>query len=379
MKVVALLIVGIHMVVAGAQTPINATADSLYMLGDYTKAINEYAKLEGGVAGLQIARSYNAIGNYEKAIIQYESLTSANSTNQLALFELGKLLLKTNEHTKATKVFMQLVGLNTVNPEYQYYLGEAKRKDDNVAASIKHYKKAIAIDETHLRSLFQLAKYYTVKQERDKALDYIERGLDLYANDVSLINLKALVLYNDYQYKNAIPWFENVLELGETKDYVYEKLADSYYHNWEFTKSKDTYKILLGRDDKNSQTYFELARVYEKEKKLDSAKLFINWAMDVQKPIFAQGYSALAEIARQQDDINEAFSYYEMAYKENSQDARIFYNVCTTYDNSGTEPEKKLAYYEKFLKEFPNEHPFYYETVKKRIKELKEQIHFSKD
>ncbi|MDO1499194.1 hypothetical protein Q2T40_02615 [Winogradskyella maritima] len=42
------------MVVYGAQTPVNATADSLYMLGDYTKAINEYAKIEGGVAGFKL-------------------------------------------------------------------------------------------------------------------------------------------------------------------------------------------------------------------------------------------------------------------------------------------------------------------------------------
>lgn len=224
-------------------------------------------------------------------------------------------------------------------------MGEAKREEGDVEASLLHYKKAVSLDVTHLRSLFQLAKYYTIKQERDTALGYIEKGLRFYENDVSFINLKALVLFNDYQYKNAIPWFEKVLDLGETKDYVYEKLAGSYNHIWEFEKSKEAYTILLKRDDTNSQTYFSLARVYEKEKKLDSAKIFINKAMDIQKPIFAKGYVALAEIARQQNEVKKAFSYYEMAHHEDPQDARIFYNICTMYDNIETRPKKKLEYY----------------------------------
>lgn len=84
------------MAIAGTQTPAIASADSLYTFGNYTKAINIYAEIGGDVAGLQIARSYNAIGNFEKAIIQYESLISANANNQLAQFELGKLLIKVN-------------------------------------------------------------------------------------------------------------------------------------------------------------------------------------------------------------------------------------------------------------------------------------------
>ncbi|MGC1516065.1 MAG: hypothetical protein WA810_10860 [Maribacter sp.] len=52
-----------------AQIPSAALADSLFALGNYTKAINEYAKIGDAAAGLQIARCYNVIGNYDKAIM----------------------------------------------------------------------------------------------------------------------------------------------------------------------------------------------------------------------------------------------------------------------------------------------------------------------
>jgi len=83
------------------------------------------------------------------------------------------------------------------NPEYQYYLGEAFQELDQPASALTAYKKAVKLDSTHLRSLFRLGKYFTIKLERDQALKYVEAGLQFYENDVAFINLKALVYYND--------------------------------------------------------------------------------------------------------------------------------------------------------------------------------------
>lgn len=364
---------------AGAQTSNAVVADSLYALGNYTKAINEYAKIADATAGLQIARSYNAIGNYDKAISQYKSVIAQTREYQLAQYELGKLVLKVNALSEAQAVFANLVETYPSNAEYHYYLGEVLSAQDEREKGLEHYKKAVQLDSAHLRSLFQLGKYHTIKQERDAALGYIDKGLEFYENDVALINLKALVLYNDFQYKNAIPLFERVLELGETKDYVYEKLGDCYTKNWEFEKAKKAYSILLQRNDTNSQTCFALASVYLKEEKLDSAKVFVKKGMDVQKPIFAYGYTRLADIARQEKDMEAALRFYKLAYEEDADDARIFYNICTVVDQLRNDPKEKLDYYKKFLKYYPNEHPYYYESVRKRIRELKEQIHFSED
>ena len=362
-----------------AQTSALAIADSLYSIGNYSNAINEYSKVGGLSSALQIARSYNAIGNYEKAIKQYQYVVGEDVEHQLAQFELGKLLLKLKRFKEAKSVFTDLSIFNESNPEFQYYLGEVYKELNKADESLVHYKNAVSLDSTHLRSLFQLAKQYTIKQERDNALKYILEGLAYYENDVSLINLHGLVLFNDSQFEKAIPLFEQVLELGEDKDYVYQKLGYSYNKNWEFKKAKEAYAVLLKRDDTNSQTYFDLASVYQKENKLDSAKIFINKAMDAQKPIFAQGYNELAGIAHHQKDLKTALKFYQMAHQEDKSDARIYYNIVTVYDQLGSDLGKKLVYYQNFLKQYPNEHPFYYETVKKRISELKEEIHFSKE
>ncbi|MDT7829411.1 tetratricopeptide repeat protein [Pricia sp. S334] len=359
-----------------AQPDNGVMADSLYATGNYTKAINVYAEEGSVAAALQIARAYSAIGHYEKAIVQYRSVVDREPDAQVAAFELGKLLLRTNKYEEARKRFAHLVESDRDNPEYHYYLGEAFRELDQPASSLVSFKEAIEIDSTHLRSLFRLGKYFTIQQERDQALQYVDAGLWFYEQDVSFINLKALILFNDNQYEKAIPWFEQVLELGETQPYVYEKLAFCYYKSWEFERAKETYRTLIALDDSNSDAYFGLGETYRRNKQPDSAEIYIKKAMDVQRPVFAEGYSALAGLARDRNDLKSALEYYKMAHKETPSDQMIYFNICTLADQLYKDPKTKLKYYESFIMQFGKTSPYTSKIATRRIEELREAIHF---
>ncbi|WP_273565560.1 tetratricopeptide repeat protein [Maribacter halichondriae] len=152
----------------GKQGSASNIADSLYTLGNYTQAINEYAKENNINSKLQIARAYNAIGNFEKAIAQYENIINSNENLQIARFELGKLFFKLDDFRAANTIFYNLTLEENENPVYFYYLGETYRGSGEEASSLVAYKKAVALDSTHLRSLFQLGKYFVVKKKRTK-------------------------------------------------------------------------------------------------------------------------------------------------------------------------------------------------------------------
>ncbi|MEO9891676.1 tetratricopeptide repeat protein [Aurantibacter sp.] len=372
-----LLLVKVH-----SQTQSNsAIADSLYATGNYAKAINYYAEDGTLNSSLQIARAYNVIGNYEKAIVQYQSVVTENPDLQIASFELGKLLFKTKAFDDARKLFSKLVKQAQDNPEYQYYLGEVFSELDQPASSLIAYKKAVEYDSTHLRSLFKLAKYFMVKNEKNQALAYIDKGLSFYPEDVSFINLKALTLFNDNAYDKAMPLFEKVLELGETKEYVYDKLAYCYYKNWEFEKARANYRKMLEIDDGNSDTYFKLAEAYRKDKEVDSAEIYIKEAMNIQKPVFAEGYARLGSMARAREDYKSALSYYNQAHGEDPSDPSIYHNICTLVDRTSKDPNVKIEYYEKYLEKYgklKTRYASYYSTtVTKRISQLKEEIHLN--
>tara|TARA_R110002049_G_scaffold72015_5_gene185748 strand:- start:21274 stop:22458 length:1185 start_codon:yes stop_codon:yes gene_type:complete len=360
-----------------AQTSVFVTADSLYALGDYTRAINTYAKVGSQQSALQIARAYNAVGNFDKSVAQYEGILKEHPTLQIASFELAKLYLKTKQAAKGKSLFEKLSEENNGNPEYLYYLGEALQLLKKTDESILAYQKAVRLDTTHLRSLFQLGKYYVAQREKDSVLTYVDMGLEFYEKDVALINLKALAYYNNDEFGKAAPWFERLLELGETKEYIYAKLANCQYHMWEFEKAKTNYHVLLEIDDSNPDYYFNLGHVFFKDRMLDSAQYYIKLSKEVQEVNFAREYESLAQIASVQEKPKKALNYYMLAFKEDPDNMRVFYQVCFLSDQHLKDPKVKLEYYERFITKFGTQQRYFSETVLKRIKELKQEIHFA--
>lgn len=361
---------------AGAQTSALAVADSLYALGNYASAINAYAEVGDEKASFQIARSYNSIGNYDKSIAQYTAILDNNPEFELARFELGKLLLKTKNYASAMEMFQVLTSSEQQNPEYFYYLGRAYESLDQTDKSNKAFKIAVKMDSTHLRSLYALGKYYVGQEIRDSALVYIDKGLQFYENDVAMINLKALAYFNNGQFKQAIPHFERLLELGEEKPFVYEKLAFSYFRNWEPKKALETYHKLSGFPDKKAAAYSGLGEVHFKEKALDSAQYYIEKSIEERMATFPQEYADLGRIARLKGQTKKSMDYYVKAWEENKDDYYNYYQICILADEYYKDPKTRLNYYEKLLEMYPDIVPWLKERVTKRITEIKEEIHF---
>lgn len=227
--------------------------------------------------------------------------------------------------------------------------------------------------------MFQLSKYYLVKRETDSVITYTNQGLDFYPDDVALINLKALSFFNNAQYSKAIPLFEQLRTLGEHKIYLFMKLGFAYFSTWEFEKAKEMYKIAIAMENDNSDAHYELGHVYLKDRQLDSARIFVEKAVALQKLYLMEEYQTLAVIERQKENLKGSHEYYTLAHKEEPELPRLYWQVCVLYDQLHKDPAKKLFYYQRFVKMYGTEQRYLSQMVQKRISELKEQIHYTKE
>lgn len=362
---------------AGAQSSALSVADSLYALGNYAAAINEYAKVGDEKSNLQIARAYNAIGNYEKAIAQYEATLKNSPEMDIARFELGKLLLKAKNNGAALEAFNTLISKKQENPEYFYYLGRTHEAVNDQDEANKAFRKAVAMDSTHLRSLYSLGKFFVGQEIRDSALVYIDQGLRFYENDVSMINLKAQAYFNNGQHKEAIPHFERLMELGEGRPFVLERLAFSYFRSYESEKAINTYRMLSVVPGYLADAYSGMGEVYLQEKQLDSAQHYIKKSIEERTEIFDKEYADLGRIARLQGKTKLALDNYTKAWEENKENPYNYYQVCILADEYYKDPKTRLGYYEKLVEMYPGLMPFMKERVQKRISEIKEEIHYA--
>lgn len=356
-----------------------ALGDSLYLIGDYTKAINAYAKSGGKNSSLQIARAYATMGNTEKAITEYEGLLQRFGNDPLAKFELGKLYDKTKNYEAAQKVFETLTKSENKNPEFYYYLGKVLQSQLDYEKGNMVLQEAIKIDSTHLRSIYLLGKYYVGVEEFDNASNYIDLGLQSAPNDVALINLKALNFFNRGLFKEAALFFERLVQLGEKKPFVYKKLGFSYARNWNFEGAKNAYRKLSEMTNYEADAYKGLGEVFLKEEQLDSAAIYFKKSIKERRYVFDEEYQSLGRIARLKNELKKSLEYYIKAWEENKTNQFNYWQVCILADEYYKDPKTKLSYYEKLLSDFKGLMPFIEERAQKRIRELKQEIHFAKE
>jgi len=365
---------------AESQDSALAVADSLYKLASYTKAINNYAKTPIPYARWQIARSYNAIGNYEKAIFQYEDLLKEESELFLAKYELGTLYYKTKLSEKAKTIFNTLIEKDDQNPQYHYYLGLILKQELGTSKeSIVSFKEAFKRDSTHLKSINEIGKYYVLYKERDSVIRYVDKGLEFYPNSTELINLKALALYNDTDYENAQLLFERLIELKQEKQYIYEKLGLCYFRNEAYKKSLTAYKRVLKFDDEDIKALNALGHIYWKLGDYEKAIAYIEKSIKVQEVFFDKEYITLARIHLDLKDVKKALDYYNLAFEENPKNPLTYYQICFLADNYYKDPKVKLRHFENYADKFGGRLIRFDEYVKKRISELKTEIHLSEE
>jgi len=144
-----------------------------------------------------------------------------------------------------------------------------------------------------------------------------------------------------------------------------------------FKKAKNTYRQLEKISNYEADAYKGLAEVYVLEQQLDSAEVYYLKSIEERRYIFDEEYRSLGRINKLQGELKKSLDYYTKAWQENKVNPLSYWQVCVIADEYYKDPKVKLQHYEKLLSDFKNLYPFLKERAQKRVKELKEEIHFN--
>ena len=355
-----------------AQESSLSKADSLYAMGAYAQAINEYARKPDHRSQWQIARAYDAMGLNRKAVAQYQHLLINYPDLDVARFEAAKLLYRLKQFVPASAQLDTLLEKHPDQAEFLYYRGMAALKQQQEKAGIAMLRSVIQKDSIHLRSLFQLSKYYLKKNQPDSVLFFSELGLRQIPDDVSLINLKAQALYNRDSFREAIPEFRKLIAFGEEKPHIWEKLGNSHLVLYQNDSARAAYRRLLKFEGLEATAFLGLGRTFHGEQMLDSARFYYLRAIDSKKPVLAQEYKALGRIEQEEGHFSKALDYYRLMMAEIGDDLRIEYQICTLTDKTESDPTRAIECYEGLLDKYENYSNFFTQAAAKRLKLLKQ-------
>ncbi len=134
-------------------------------LGDKTRACYQKAlALNPNLLGAKanMAMTYATTNTPMQGILMLREVIAVDPTNELALFNLGMLSLRSNQFAKASERFRQILNINPDNTKAQFYLAvsfaelgkkneaiavleavKAKEKDPNILAAVKELEKGL--------------------------------------------------------------------------------------------------------------------------------------------------------------------------------------------------------------------------------------------
>ena len=340
--------------------------------GNFSKAIKHLENTNTENISYRLAKAYNAIGNYHKAIVNYKKAIGNNTENTLLQYEYGKLLSKVKKNDEAILIFNKLKITDSTNPNYHYELGVVLERLNQIEEAQNNFKTTYSIDKTHQKAIYKLAKHSLKHKEFERLDSLIIVGLKSYPKNVSLTSLKAQSLFLLKDYTKAIIWFEKLLELGEKSQFVFEKLSFSYRKDLEYEKSIENLEQALHYQPKNSKNLYRLGSLYQLINNYSKAEKLIKQSLEIQDIILDKEYIKLATINNRLQKPQEALKYFKKALKENPNNEGAKFFIVNTKANYYKDLQSKINLFETYIKNNPESN--YVSIAKWELSKLKTEV-----
>nr|WP_321227152.1 tetratricopeptide repeat protein [uncultured Psychroserpens sp.] len=355
-----------------AQTSVLNQADSLYSNGNYSKAIEAYkTHVNQDEVSAKIARSYVAIGNYDSALEFYKLAAEADPKNGLILYEYARLLSKTKNFEASIEVFNKLMNIDYRNPNYHYEMGLALERMEDDSTALNRFRSAYDLDQTHQKAIFKIAKHFLIKRKHEISHSYIDKGLESYENNIELISLKAQNYYYQDDYHNARAWFQKLIAMGESSEFIHEKLSTLHAEFSDYELAIEQRKLVLKYNPYSSDAMLLIGSYYNRLKDYKNAEKYIRQSLALKDVPLDYEYQLLGTVLNRQDKNKEAIEAFQKSLKENPENISSEFYILSTKDKYYADLDTKIKLYEDFRDKYPD--TFYSKFASKRITELKEE------
>ncbi|WP_034062524.1 tetratricopeptide repeat protein [Lacinutrix jangbogonensis] len=336
-----------------AQSSVLNVSDSLMANGNFSKAITLLESNATENTSYRLARAYNAIGNYDKAIVNYKIALDNNNENTLLQYEYGKLLSKVKMNEDAVAIFNKLKARDSTNPNYYYELGVVLERLKQIEEAQNNFKTAYKLDNAHQKAIYKLAKH-SLKNKKFERLDsLIIVGLKSYPKNAALTSLKAQSLFLLGDYTPAIVWFEKLLALGEKSQFVFEKLSFAYKKDLEYERAIEYLELALLLEPKNTNNLYRLGSLYQLINDYINAEKYIKRSLELQDLPLDNEYAKLATVYNRLQKPQVAVKYLKMALKENPENESAKFFLVATKVSYYKELQSKIDLFESFIKKNP--------------------------
>jgi tetratricopeptide (TPR) repeat protein len=353
------------------------TASVYQLIGSDNRALNYLNKAleieNNEVAKVKLAQLYLAIGLTSKAIETYEVLLEKDTSNLLVANSLGKLYLSQNQPKRAEKLFRFLKNKDSINPNFPYQIGESLEKQNELNKMGQSYLDAYKLDTLHIKSIFELAKFYKTLHFQDSTTLFINKGLQIDSNNINFNQLKANDLYFSKDFNGALTYLNKLDSLNFRSVQIYEMFGMCYYNLKDFELAEIYFRNALNLDPSDSQILYRLGNLFYDKKDNIMASLYLRRSISSAKPDLDQHYYLLGIISKEENNLKSAIDNFEKSYENNYKNHKALFELAVNSEVYFKDKKIALKYYQNYLDKFKSYDKIMAAYAEGRIKEIKKQ------
>lgn len=324
----------------------------------------------------ELAEAHSALGNIPDAISHYRQALRKDQGSLLYKSKLGQLLLSQREFTEAYALFGQIREVDSTNLLNNKYLAVAAARTNHSDEAIELLEEVLEINPRDIGSYMSLSGLYNQDKKYTRANDVISRGLEQFPGNNSLLLRLAQNLYNQHNFEDALPVYEEWLQTNALYFDVRKEYGITLYLNKQEDKALQILEPALEEVPNDPYVALYIGLCHKKLKDFDTSQGYLELAIESSTPPYLSDiYHHLGQVHGLKREFELSIQMLLKAYELDPENYELLFEIATTYEEYNANKTMALNYYQLYLTEAKEKarNPHY---ALDRITRIKEELFF---
>ena len=202
---------------------------------------------------------------FDDAIKYAQQLKKVNPSEKTAQY-LGKAYYAKEDLGNAIKFLTQASKEEPQNAEIPYTVARAYADMQNYSSAISFFQKAVQLNPTQNRWIYEMALIYYGLNDDQNSLKYmIEAGEKGYKKDNEYMQNLATAYLNAGRFNEGIAALQEILQRRPQDKNLLYTIAEAYYNVKKYDDAINHYDDILKLDKQNAEALYMIGMCYQKK------------------------------------------------------------------------------------------------------------------
>jgi tetratricopeptide (TPR) repeat protein len=329
-----------------SQAQLGQTAEAIKTLEMALESFPEDGRFVRMLAGQQFEAGY-----FVKAREGYTSLVKRDSLDVSSWLKLAEIASFRQNDDQAIEALNQVLLIDSLNLTGLMKMGDILHKHNHKGA-ILYYQRAYELYPENQKAAFALGNLRIQAKEAWKTIPICEHMLNIDTTSIKFSKLLGYSYYKQGEPPNAVKYFEYANQLGDSTTFTFKFKGISHYLRLDFTAAIESLQLAKAKDTLDAEIYFFLGASMATTKNKTEAMSLLNKSLQLMQPdpgITARIYSEQGNIKRLEEEYEEAYTLYSLAWETDSTNVMALYFMASILDNSMHKSKEALVDYQRYI------------------------------